>query len=138
MTTSVSSVEAQAQYEYIAELEGQVAELERRVAELEHPETSGLTEVVSEAEAEVIEMAEGILGRGLTPIEAYLMGKMLQGYKLQRVKDLLVMARFKKDPIRYAYALYLRNIKGKPASPRDDAVQEVTYWMMPEGYDPWA
>lgn len=123
----------------MADPQREIERLERRIAELEHPDTSGLTEIVSPTEAELVELAENFLGRGLDPIQAYHLGRMIGAFGPQRAKQALLASRFKQDPIRYAYALVVNRGKyGKPMPQKGAEVTEVKYWCPPEDYDPWA
>lgn len=121
----------------IEDLQEEVRELRTRLTELQDPITSGIAELTTEAEAQVIESAENILARGLNVREAFFMGKLLGTFKTTQVSRALLQKRHTRDPIRSAYAMLVNGAFGKPSVKPVDKSSEQTHWAVPENYDPW-
>ena len=84
---------------------------------------SGLADVLEGDSRDVVTYAERvILGRAVTLIEAFLLGRMLQGYNPQRVKAALDKKRKSKDPIRHAYGLIMNAAMGRSAPQVDVSI----------------
>jgi hypothetical protein len=78
---------------------------------------SGLADVLTADARDLVQFTEGaILGRGVTLAEAFLLGRMLQGYGIRRAKEALEKKRKAKDPVRHAYGLIFNAAMGKPAA----------------------
>lgn len=91
----------------------------------QYSDRSGLTEVTSPSEAQLIEEIERTMGRALTLTDAFFLGKLLRGYGVERVQNVFRQQRRAKEPLRAVYAILENGARGK-SNPQASA-KEIRY-----------
>jgi hypothetical protein len=122
----------------ITDLEEENALLYERIAELESVTSSDLVDLISPAEAEIVELAENTIGRTLNLIEAFYLGRLLGAFKTPQVKRALISKKWDKDPLRSAYVATIRGAFGKATPQPESRHVEPKYKKVGLNYDPWA
>lgn len=107
-----------------------IDELRERLAVAELGDHSTFTELLPEAEAEVVVFVEDLLIRSVNPREAYYLGQMIQGFGPKRCMAALRKKIKAKEPIRAAYAMLQAGAAGKPAAQKQAQVIETQYWSL--------
>ena len=116
--------------EEVQALKADVDEARQRAIEAEVGDSSGLADILPEAEAELVELTEGFLLRALTAKEAYFLGQMVQGFGPPRCIVALRKKTSSKDPIRAAYAMLQAGAMGQPAPKKDTYIPTVRYMSL--------
>lgn len=122
----------------VTDLERENAILYERIAELEAIESTNLAELVPEAEGEIIELAENLIGRSVNVSEAYYLGKLLGAFKTPQIKRALISKRFARDPLRAAYAATVNGAFGKSVVKPESRYIEPKYKLVGLDHDPWS
>lgn len=120
------------------ELVKENVELRARIEELENGEVSGLAEKFNDDTARVIRVSEGILGRGLQQEEIWYLSELVAKFGPQRVLKSVQTTRNSREPLRATYVRLKRGAMGKEMKPPVSGVDEIKYFEVPVGYDPWA
>jgi hypothetical protein len=99
----------------IATIEAEMRRLEKEYAASVLKRSSNIANVFKGDEAAIIQEIEGDLGRGISQIESYLLGKSMAGFGPERVKAVWrKSAMMAKNPMRTLYAMLWRNSAGMP------------------------
>lgn len=98
---------------------------------------SGLADEVHPEEAGVVRLAESLLARPLTYVEAFRVGQLIQSYGPDRVKSALNAKRRSAHPIRAAYGFLSNGAMGVSAKQKTAAIRSVQYFTPQEDYEPW-
>lgn len=110
------------------DLKARISNLEARLILSEAGDESSLAPLLPPVEAEIVMVLEALLIRGLTPSEAYFLGRMVQAYGPQRAKQALDQKRNSKQVIRAAYAMLNAGAKGKAAPTQEVLLPTVKWW----------
>lgn len=104
-------------------------EKELRRLSTQRATTSGLTSILKGEELQVVSEIERDLGRGLTVDEAFLAGKLIQGYNPDRLKKLWreKAAIIPKNQLRAIYGMLMNGKLGRGAVKSEGNIERVVY-----------
>lgn len=105
--------------ERVDELEAQIVYLKRVLKDRVLGKTSGLADKLYNDERRLVEDIERALGRGLSPDEAWFLGRCVQGWGIERTRKLFYAKLGADKPLVIVYAMLSKGASGRPYEQRD-------------------
>lgn len=112
--------------ERLDELERTVVELKRMLKDRVLGETSGLAPKLFGDERQLVEDIERAFGRGLSPDEAFLLGRCIQGWSPARTRKLFFSKIESDNPLLVVYAMLSKGASGKQRT-QVDTTPRIVY-----------
>ena len=126
-TTQIPYTDRDTDQTKLALLEEEIRRLTREVERAKLGLSSGLDSATRGEERDLILEIEGVFGRGLDPVDAYWLGRVVSAYGPERVKQEFRRMKLAKNPIRAVVGALNKGSRGKAAEQRTVEVERVTY-----------